>query len=40
MQLRQVLIRILSDLPDFLPRGNLLLVTGYVVGEWDRLQEK
>ena len=39
MPLRQVLIRILSDLPDFLPGENLLLVTGYVVGEWGRLLE-
>lgn len=39
MPLRQVLIRILSDLPGFLPGENLLLVTGYVVGEWAKLQE-
>ena len=37
--LRQVLILVLSDLPDFLPGDNLLLVTGYVVAEWGRLQE-
>lgn len=38
--LRQVLIRVLSDLPDFLPGDNLLLVSEYVVEEWRRLQEK
>ena len=38
--LRQVLIAVLSELPDFLPGDNLLLVSGYVVEEWKRLQEK
>lgn len=35
----KVIIQILGDLPDFLPGDNLLLVTGYIVKEWSRLQE-
>jgi len=37
--LRQVLISVLSDLPDFLPGDNLLLVSGYVVEEWGRVEK-
>ncbi len=37
--LRQVLISVLSDLPDFLPGDNLLLVSGHVVEEWIRLDQ-
>jgi len=36
--LKKVIISILSDLPDFLLGDNLLLVTGYIVEEWGRLQ--
>ena len=32
--LKKVIISILSDLPDFLPDDNLLLVTEYIVEEW------
>lgn len=37
MPLIKVIISVLSDLPDFLPGDNLLLVTGYIVEEWGRL---
>jgi len=38
--LRQVLISVLNDLPDFLPGDNLLLVSGYVLEEWGRLEKE
>ena len=38
--LKKVIISILSDLPDFLPGDNLLLVTGDIVEEWDKLQKQ
>ena len=40
LPIRQVVINILSDLPDFLPPNNILDVTRQIVEQWQKLTEE
>lgn len=40
LPIRQVVVQILSELPDFLPPDNILDVTRQIVEQWQKLTEK
>ncbi|TAK33716.1 MAG: hypothetical protein EPO28_17010 [Saprospiraceae bacterium] len=39
LPIRQVVVNILSELPDFLPPENILDVTRLIIEQWQKLQE-
>ena len=40
LPIRQVVVQILSELPDFLPPENILDVTRQIVEQWQKLSEE